>query len=48
MERLGKPHRVKIYPAAGTSADDGHRFVYLGVATWEADVFEFLDEYMRQ
>ena len=47
MERLGKPHRVKIYPAAGTSADDGHRFVYLGVATWEADVFEFLDEYMR-
>ena len=48
MERLRKPHRAKIYPAAGTSADDGHRFVYLSVATWETDVFEFLDEYMRQ
>jgi dienelactone hydrolase len=48
MERLRKPHRVKIYPAAGTSADDGHRFVYLSVGTWEADVFDFLSEYMKQ
>ncbi len=48
MERLHKPHRVKIYPAAGLTADDGHRFVYLNVATWEPDVFAFLEEYMRR
>jgi dienelactone hydrolase len=48
MERLRKPYRVKIYPSAGTSPDDGHRFVYLSVATWEADVFDFLGEYMKQ
>ena len=47
MERLHRPHRVKIYPAVGPTADDGHRFVYLKVATWEPDVFAFLDEWMR-
>jgi carboxymethylenebutenolidase len=25
----------------------GHRFVYLSVATWEPDVFAFLDEHLR-
>jgi carboxymethylenebutenolidase len=44
MERLGKPHRVKIYPPIGRTADDGHDFVHLGIATWEPDVFEFLDQ----
>ena len=48
MGRLHKPHRVKIYPAVGATADDGHRFVYLNVATWEPDVFAFLDEFMRR
>jgi carboxymethylenebutenolidase len=47
MARLEKPHRVKIYPAVGRSADEGHDFVDLGVATWEADVFAFLDEHLR-
>jgi hypothetical protein len=41
------PHRVKIYPPAARTADDGHRFVYLAVATWEGDVFTFLDEHSR-
>jgi carboxymethylenebutenolidase len=47
MARLGKPHRIKIYPAVGRTAAEGHDFVYLGVATWEPDVFAFLDERMR-
>jgi dienelactone hydrolase len=48
MARLGKPHRVKIYPPVGQTADEGHRFIYLGVPTWEPDVFAFLDERMRR
>jgi hypothetical protein len=34
-------------PPVGETADDGHRFVYLSVATWEPDVFAFLDERLR-
>jgi carboxymethylenebutenolidase len=48
MARLGKPSRVKIYPAVGKTADDGHRFVYLAVPTWEPDVFEFLSDRVRR
>jgi carboxymethylenebutenolidase len=48
MARLGKPHRVKIYPPFGPTADDGHSFVYLSITTWEPDVFAFLDEHMRR
>jgi carboxymethylenebutenolidase len=48
MTRLGKPHRLKIYPPVGRTAHDGHGFVHLGIATWEPDVFAFLDERMRR
>jgi carboxymethylenebutenolidase len=48
MERLHRPHRIKVYPAAGVTADEGHRFVYLNVTTWEPDVFAFLAECMRR
>lgn len=47
MERLGKPHRVKIYPAVGQTVDEGHDFIHLRISTWEPDVFAFLDEQMR-
>jgi Dipeptidyl aminopeptidases/acylaminoacyl-peptidases len=47
MARLGKPHRLKIYPAVGNTAAAGHGFVHLRVATWEPDVFAFLDPLMR-
>jgi carboxymethylenebutenolidase len=47
MSRLGKPHLLKIYPAIGRDADHGHDFVHLALATWEPDVFAFLDEHMR-
>lgn len=44
MARLGKPHRVKIYPPFGRTAEEGHDFVYHGAATWGPDVFAFLNE----
>jgi dienelactone hydrolase len=47
MERAGKPHRVKIYPPSGRTADEGHDFVYREVRTWEPDVFTFLKERLR-
>jgi dienelactone hydrolase len=48
MTRLGKPNRVKIYPAVGNTPEEGHDFIDLGVRTWEADVFGFLDEHVRR
>lgn len=43
MARLGKPHRLKIYPAVGRTPREGHSFAHTSVATWERDVFDFLD-----
>jgi carboxymethylenebutenolidase len=48
LEQLGKPHRLKIYPPVGHTADEGHGFLYLGVSSWEPDVFAFLDEHMQR
>lgn len=48
LRQLGKPHRLKIYPPLGRTAEEGHAFLYLGVSTWEPDVFAFLDEHMRR
>jgi len=47
MQRLGKTHALKIYPALGRTARDGHNLVYRNVPSWEADVFRFLSEHMR-
>jgi dienelactone hydrolase len=47
MTRLGKPNRVRIYSAGGNTPEEGHDFIDLGVRTWEADVFGFLDEHVR-
>ena len=43
LERLHKPHVLKIYPALGKSTDDGHNLLYLAIPEWEPDVFHFLD-----
>lgn len=48
MARLGKPHRINIYPPFGTTASEGHNVVDLSVATWEHDVFAFLDEHLQR
>jgi carboxymethylenebutenolidase len=47
LARLGKPHRLKIYPAVGRTPEDGHDFPNNSIAAWEPDVFAFLDQYMR-
>ena len=48
MQRVGRPHRLEIYPAVGRTAKEGHNFVFRAVATWEPDVFAFLDRHLRQ
>jgi carboxymethylenebutenolidase len=48
LERLGKPHRLKIYPPVGKTPDDGHDFPNNSIATWESDVFAFLDASTRK
>ena len=47
MTRLGRTHELKIYPAAGRTPAEGHDFVHSGTATWEPDVFAFLDAHVR-
>ncbi len=47
LQRLGKPHRLKIYPAFGKTSGEGHNLVFLSVPTWEPDVFAFLDPLLR-
>ena len=47
MTRRSTIHRLKLFPSFGKTADEGHLFVYQGVASWEHDVFAFLDEHMR-
>lgn len=48
LERLHRPHSLKIYPAVGKTADDGHNAVYSAIGLWEADVFDFLDKNVRR
>jgi dienelactone hydrolase len=47
MARLGKAHKVKVYPAVGQTADEGHNFIYLAIGNWEHDLFAFLDKHMK-
>jgi dienelactone hydrolase len=48
MQRLSKPNALKIYPPFGADARAGHNLIFRSVATWESDVFAFLDEHLRQ
>jgi hypothetical protein len=47
LERLHKPHLLKIYPPVGQTSEDGHNFLYLAIGQWEHDVFKFLDEHVK-
>ena len=47
LERLHKPHLLKIYPAVGLTSDDGHGMLYEDIPAWEDDVFKFLDQYVK-
>jgi carboxymethylenebutenolidase len=44
-EGSGKTSEMKIYPAYGQSASDGHTFGYFGSAMWGDDVFRFLNQH---
>lgn len=48
MQRLGKAQRVRIYPPVGRTPADGHDFVHLRVASWEPEVFAFLDQRLSE
>jgi dipeptidyl aminopeptidase/acylaminoacyl peptidase len=43
MKSAGKEFEVKIYPAFGSSVQDGHSFGYFGSEVWGPDVFRFLN-----
>jgi carboxymethylenebutenolidase len=45
MKDAGKPFEAKIYPAFGSSHQDGHSFAYRGADVWFDDVFRFLERY---
>ena len=47
LTRLKRPHELKIYPAVGDTPTAGHQAVYTDIATWEPDVFRFLDKHLR-
>lgn len=46
MEKAGKPHKVQIFPAFGTTAQDGHEFCVHGGQVWASAVFAFLGSSM--
>jgi dienelactone hydrolase len=48
LDRLHKPHLLKIYPAVGKTPEDGHSLLYLAIPEWEPDVFKFLDANVKR
>lgn len=47
LERMHKPHLLKIYSTVGQTSEDGHNFLYVAIPRWEDDVFGFLDEHVK-
>ena len=47
LAKRGRPHQLKILPAFGKTASEGHNIIYLSISTWEKEVFEFLDRYTK-
>jgi len=43
MKEAGKAFELKIYPAFGGSASEGHSFAWSGSAVWADDAFRFLN-----
>jgi hypothetical protein len=43
-ERAGPPPVVLLYPAVGSTSEDGHSGLYLAMRQWEPDVFHFLEQ----
>jgi dienelactone hydrolase len=47
LDRLHKSHLLKIYPAIGKTSEEGHNLLYLRISQWEPDVFQFLDDNVK-
>lgn len=45
MEKSGKIAQLKIYPAFGSSAKEGHSFPYRAVSIWFNDALSFINKY---
>lgn len=45
LQRAGKAVEQRVYPAFGSSAQQGHAFAYQGSDIWFADVLDFLQLY---
>ncbi len=48
LQRMGKMHRLTIYPPFGSTTRAGHNLVFRGVNTWQRDVFAFLKTYLSR
>ena len=48
MNKLNKPHVLKIYPKFGETAQEGHNLIFKSVVTWEPDVFTFLSKNLQR
>ena len=48
LKRLGKSHRLEIYPSFGTTVAQGHDLIFLGKSVWESAVIAFLDQHVRR
>ncbi len=48
MKDAGKIAELRIYPAFGKSAADGHSFAWLGTSVWAEDVFQFLQKHCHE
>jgi len=47
LQRLHKPHSLKIYPKVGLTPNDGHNLLYENIPAWEDNVFKFLDQHTK-
>ena len=47
LRRLHKPYVLKIYPPVGLTSEDGHGMLYENIPAWESDVFEFLEQHVK-
>ncbi len=47
-DRPGPPPVLVLYPAVGTTPEDGHSGLYLAVSQWEPDVFRFLEQALQR
>jgi len=48
LDRLGKPHKLLIYPPFGATAQEGHGFCGArGAETWGPDVLKFIEAHLK-